>query len=209
MEARIILFAMDRPSRFPAPPELGNRAIDNLRFIRETMERAASFTAVPGWGGVGMGVTALAAALLSTRARTPEEWLGIWLAEAFVAFSIGAWAMARKSSRVGLTLFSGPARRFVLTLSPPLFAGAVLTIVLAAAHQTALLPGVWLLLYGTAVITGGAFAVRIVPVMGVLLMLLGVVALASPSSWGTGFLAAGFGGLQIGFGIAIARRHGG
>ncbi|HEY6099961.1 MAG TPA: hypothetical protein VIW03_11055, partial [Anaeromyxobacter sp.] len=201
---------MDRfPRPAPPPAELGNRAIDNLRFIRETMERAASFTAVPGWGGVAMGVTALAAALLARRAATPDVWLGIWLVEAFVAFSIGAAAMARKSRRVGLTLFSGPARRFLLTLSPPLAAGAVLTLVLERAHQTALLPGIWLLLYGTAVVTGGAFAVRIVPAMGVLLMMLGVVALASPSAWGDAFLAAGFGGLQIGFGLAIARRHGG
>ena len=200
---------MERPSAAPPPPALGNRAIDNLRFIRETMERAASFTAVPGWGGVAMGVTALAAAALSTRASTAEEWLGVWLVEAFIAFSIGAWAMAVKSRRVGLTLFSGPARRFVLTLSPPLFAGAVLTAVLATAHQTSLLPGVWLLLYGTAVITGGAFAVRIVPTMGVLLVLLGVVALACPPAWGTAFLAAGFGVVQILFGWTIARRHGG
>lgn len=200
---------MDRPGRLAPAQELGDRAIDNLRFIRETMERASSFTAVPGLGGVAMGVTALAAALLSSRARSSDEWLGIWLVESFVAFSIGMWSMARKSRRAGLTLFSGPARRFLLTLSPPLFAGAVLTLVLAAAHQTALLPGVWLLLYGTAVVTGGAFAVRIVPAMGALFLLLGVVTLASPPSWGTGFLAAGFGGLQILFGIAIARRHGG
>jgi hypothetical protein len=200
---------MERPSAAAPPPALGNRAIDNLRFIRETMERAASFTAVPGKGGIAMGVTALAAAAISFRMNDPREWLGVWLVEALVAFSIGAWTMARKSRRVGLTLFTGPARRFVLTLSPPLAAGAALTAALAAAHQTAILPGVWLLLYGTAVVTGGAFAVRIVPAMGVLLMLLGIVALASPPTWGTGFLAAGFGGLQIGFGAAIARRHGG
>lgn len=196
-------------STAPPPAAIRNQAIDNLQFIRETMERAASFTAVPGWGGVAMGATALAAAFVAHRAASPETWLGIWLVEAFVAFSIGAAAMARKSRRVGLTLFSGPAKRFLLTLSPPLAAGAVLTLVLERAHQTAILPGVWLLMYGTAVVTGGAFAVRIVPAMGVLLMMLGVVAIASPSSWGDAFLAAGFGGLQIGFGIAIARRHGG
>ena len=200
-------------TRFPrhpdAPPDVGGRAIDNLRFIRETMEKASAFTAVPGWGGVGMGVTALAAALLSPLARTPEEWLGIWLVEAFVAFSIGAWAMARKARRAGAALFSGPARRFVLMLSPPLFAGAVVTLALARAGRTELLPGMWLLLYGTAVVTGGAFAVRIVPAMGVVFMLLGCLALVCPPEWGTAFLACGFGGLQIGVGLVIARRHGG
>jgi len=193
-----------------APPaELGSRAIDNIRFIRETMERASSFTAVPGWGGAAMGVSALAAAWIAHRTSTREAWLGVWLVEAFVGFSIGVAAMARKARRVGLTLFSGPAKRFLLTLSPPLAAGVVLTLALERAGHTDLLPGVWLLLYGTAVVTGGAFAVRIVPGMGVFFMLLGVVAFACPAAWGDALLAAGFGALQIGFGIAIARRHGG
>ena len=202
-------FPRSVPSSPEPPAELGSRASENLAFIRETMERASSFTAVPGWGGVGMGVSALLAAFLASRATTPETWLGIWLVEAFVGFSIGVAAMARKARRAGTTLFSGPAKRFLLTLSPPLAAGAVLTLVLERIHQTSLLPGVWLLLYGTAVVTGGAFAVRIVPAMGVLLIMLGVVALASPAAWGDAFLAAGLGALQIGFGVVIAKRHGG
>jgi hypothetical protein len=192
-----------------APSEVGGRAIDNLRFIRETMERAISFTAVPGKGGIGMGITALVTAGVSQLARTREEWLGIWLVGAFVAFSIGLWAMARKARRAGATLFEGPARRFLLTLSPPLLAGGALTLALERAGQTAILPGVWLLLYGTAVVTGGAFAIRIIPTMGLLFMLLGCLALICPPAWGDGFLAAGFGALEIAFGIVIARRHGG
>ena len=185
-------------SRGPSPiPEVGGRAIDNLRFIRETMERAISFTAVPGKGGIAMGATALAAAGFLAARSHPEEWLGIWLIGAFVAFSIGLWAMALKARRAGATLFEGPARRFLLTLTPPLIAGGVLTLALERAGQTAILPGVWLLLYGTAVVTGGAFAVRIVPVMGLLFMLLGCLALICPASWGDAFLAAGFGGLEI------------
>ncbi len=193
----------------PSPPALNDRAIDNLRYIRDTMERASSFTAVPGWGGVAMGVTALLAAGVSQFARSPEEWLGIWLVEAFLAFSIGVWAMSRKARRAGTPLFAGPARRFLLTLSTPLFAGALATVALERAKLIALLPGLWLLLYGTAVVTGGAFAVRIVPMMGLALMLLGAICLFCPASWGTAFLAAGFGGLQIVFGILIARRYGG
>jgi hypothetical protein len=193
----------------PEPPALGSRAIDNLRFIREAMERASSFTAVPGWGGVAMGVSALAAAGLSTRARTPEEWLGIWLAEAFVALGIGVGAITSKARRANIPLFAGPARRFLLTLSPPLAAGALVTLALERAGQTQVLPGIWLLLYGTAVVTGGAFSVRVVPVMGVGFMLLGAISLFCPASWGTAFLAAGFGGLQIVFGVLIAKRYGG
>jgi hypothetical protein len=202
---------VDRPplKAVSDPPALGSRAIDNLRFIRETMERASSFTAVPGRGGVAMGGSALLAAALSRIARTPEEWLGIWLAEAFLALAIGVWAITAKARRTGIPLFAGPARRFLLTLSPPLAAGALVTAALSRAGLTSVLPGIWLLLYGTAVVTGGAFAVRIVPVMGVGFMLLGAVALFCPPSWGTGFLAAGFGGLHIVFGVLIAKRHGG
>jgi hypothetical protein len=184
-------------------------AEEHLRFIRTTMERASSFTAVPGLGGVAMGLTALAAAGLSRLATTPEQWLGVWLAEACLAVSIGVAAMARKARRSGSELFSGPARRFLLTLTPPLGAGAVLTLALEREGFVTLLPGVWLLLYGTAVVTGGAMSVRTVLVMGALLMLLGCAALSSPSSWGTAYMAAGFGVLHVVFGFVIARRHGG
>ncbi len=202
---------MDRPplKAVSEPPALGSRAIDNLHFIRETMERASSFTAVPGWGGVAMGASALGAAGVSRLARTPEEWLGIWLAEAFLAAAIGIWAIAAKARRSGVPLFAGPARRFLLTLSPPLAAGALATLALSRSGALTVLPGLWLLFYGTAVVTGGAFAVRIVPVMGVGFMVLGGIALFCPPSWGTAFLAAGFGGLHIVFGILIARRYGG
>ena len=193
----------------PDPAELGSRAIDNLRFIRETMERASSFTAVPGWGGAAMGLSALVAAGISLKSHSPDEWLGIWLAEAFFAVAIGAWSITAKARRSRIPLFAGPARRFLLTLSPPLAAGALATLALQRAGQTQLLPGIWLLLYGTAIVTGGAFSVRVVPVMGIGFMLLGAIALFCPPSWGTAFLAAGFGGLQIVFGIVIARRYGG
>jgi hypothetical protein len=188
---------------------LGEAAHDNLRFIRDTMERASSFTAVPGWGGVAMGMTALAAAAVASRMRTSAQWLGVWFAEAVVAFSIALLTIVRKARRADMPLFAGPARRFLLTLSPPLIAGALITIGLDRAGRADLLPGIWLLLYGTAVVTGGAFAVRVVPAMGLAFMLVGAAALLSPVSWGTGYLAAGFGGLQIAFGWIIARRHGG
>jgi hypothetical protein len=188
---------------------LDARAADNIRFIRNTMERASSFTAIPGLGGVAMGTTAVAAAAISLAAKTQTQWLGVWLAEACVAITIGVWAMARKARRSGSELSSGPARRFLLTLTPPLGAGAVLTLALEREGLVPLLPGVWLLLYGTAVVTAGATSVRTVLAMGALCMLLGGAALSSPASWGTAYMAAGFGGLHIGFGLVIARRHGG
>jgi hypothetical protein len=193
----------------PPPPALHDRAIDNLKFIRETMERASSFTAVPGWGGVLMGVTALCAAVVAAQQTSRNLWLATWVVEAMLALIIGGWAMDRKARRVQTPLLSGPGRKFALSYAPPILVGMLLTIVLLRAEMVNALPGTWLLLYGTGVVTGGAFSVKIVPVMGLCFMLLGSVALFAPMAWGDYLMAAGFGGLHITFGIIIARRHGG
>jgi hypothetical protein len=195
------------PSRAPIP--IDARAADHLRYIRETMERAGEFTAVPGWGGVAMGATALVAAFFASRQPTSERWLSIWLIEAFVAVAIAAPAAATKAHRANAKLLSGPGRKFLLSFAPPIVVGGLLTFALAHAGLHAALPGVWLLLYGTAIVTGGAFSVRIVPIMGLCLMLLGAGALFVPLPTGDLFMALGFGFVQIGFGIWIARRHGG
>jgi hypothetical protein len=193
----------------PEPVTLQSHAIDNLRFIRETMERAGSFTAVPGWGGFAMGVSAMAATWIAARQSSSDAWLMTWLLEGIFAIGLGAAAMKRKADRAGVPLLSAPARKFVLSFAPPLLVGAMLTLVLYRAGLTDAIPGTWLLLYGTGVVTGGAFSVRVVPVMGLCFMLIGAVALFCPASWSTAFLAAGFGGLHLIFGFIIARRYGG
>ncbi len=192
----------------PQVRNLETHAAENLRFIRQTMERAGSFTAVPGWGGVAMGVVALAAAPLAGQTATGQGWLGIWLAAAALAVGIGAASIFHKARATGLSLRSGPARKFALAFAPPLAAGALLTLVLHRGGLDPLLPGVWLLLYGVAVVAGGAYSVPIVPVMGAGFLLLGALALLVPA-WGTPLMAAGFGALHILFGFIIARRHGG
>jgi hypothetical protein len=191
------------------PIPIDARAADHLRYIRETMESAAEFTAVPGWGGVTMGMTALAAALLASRVNNPKTWVGIWLAEAFVAVAIAAPAAATKARRANSSLFSGPGRKFVLSFAPPIVVGGLLTLALFLSGSFSTLPGVWLLLYGTAIVTGGAFSVRAVPIMGLCLMALGAGALFAPATWGNAFMAAGFGLVQIGFGLWIALKYGG
>lgn len=196
------------PAR-PKPIPIQDHAIENLRYIRETMERSASFTAVPGRGGVAMGVTAILAGILSLLVSDEQQWLAIWLLEALAAIGIGMYSMHRKAAAAGSSVTSAPARKFVLSFVPPLFAGAVLTGVLFPAGQMRLLPGLWLLLYGTGVMTGGAFSVPVIPVMGACFVGLGAVSLFSPAAWGTGFLIAGFGVLHVIFGYLIARRYGG
>ena len=191
------------------PVSLSGRAADHLRYIRETMESAATFTAVPGWGMVGMGITALGAAVVAGRLASPEAWLATWMLDAVAAVGLGAWALARKARRAGVLPWRGAGRRFVLGLAPPFAAAAVLTLPLHAVGGHGVTAGAWLLLYGAGVVTGGAFSVRPVPLMGAAFMALGAVALVAPDAWANGLLAAGFGGLHLGFGLVVAGRHGG
>ncbi len=183
--------------------------MDNLRFIRETMERASAFTAVPGWGQVAIGATALAATLVAYNQTRRELWVAVWFAEAVLSAAIAGWAMQRKARAASTTLLSQPGRKLVINFAPPMLAGALLTALLWRSGLDGHLPALWLLLYGTGVVTGGAFSVRPVPVMGLCFMALGAVALFTPPAWGDAFMAAGFGGLHIIFGLHIARRHGG
>lgn len=198
-----------QPARKAAPIPIHQHALENLKFIRDTMERASPFTAVPGWGGLAMGLTALVAAIVAAFQTDTQTWLAVWLIEAFVAIGIGCYSMHRKSVAAGEPLLSGPARKFALSFAPPLLAGALLTGVLYTKGQAELLPGLWLILYGTGVITGGAFSVRLIPVMGASFVGLGAVCLFSPPAWGNWFLLAGFGAMHMLFGLVIARRYGG
>ena len=197
-----------RPRRTD-PPEMQARAMDNLSYIRGMMEQAATFTAVSGWGQVVIGVTAIAAALVAGRQSLPWARVATWVAEAGIAAGISVASMSLKAHVSNMPLLSGPIRKLVLSFSPPIIVGAVLTAVLVHLGQYALLPGVWMLLYGAAVVSAGTYSVRSVPVMGAGFMLLGALAVATPESWATPLMIAGFGGLHIVFGLWIARRHGG
>ena len=191
------------------PVNLGDRAIDNLRFIRETMERSTSFTAVPGYGGILMGVTAIVAAYIAHNQDLLRDSLVTWLIEACLAFSIGLLAMWQKSKIAGQSLFSAPAKKFAVSFAPPLIVGVVVTLGLWRYGQFYLTPPVCMLSYGAAVVCGGEFSVRVVPVMGWCFMALGAIAFVLPFSYGNVMMAASFGLLHIVFGAIIARRYGG
>ncbi len=191
------------------PPALHTRAADDLRFIRTAMERAGAFTAVPGRGVMVMGAIAFVATPVALAQATPDAWVSVWLVAAFVAMAIGTRAMVHKTRILGVPLLAGPGWKFLMSLTPPLLAGALLTGVLVRGGLFEALPGTWLLLYGTGVVTAGAFSVRIVPTMGLCQMLLGAAALAAPAAAGDALMAVGFGAVHVAFGWLIARRHGG
>jgi hypothetical protein len=183
-------------------------AADDLRFIREAVEHSSRFTDVPGAGMIVIGCTALLTTWLADLQSDERLWLATWAIEGFVAVAIGLAAVALKAAGHGSTLLALPTRKFFLGLLPALVAGAVLTAVLADGGRYDLIPGAWLLLYGTAVASAGAHSVRVIPIEGICFMLLGVVALLAPGQNDIA-LALGFGGLHIAFGVVIARRYGG
>lgn len=191
------------------PVNIGERAIDNLRFIRETMERSTHFTAVPGYGGMLMGVTAIAAAYIGSQQIYLRNWLFVWLTEAFLAFAIGLLAMWQKSKLGGQSLFSTPARKFAFGFVPSLVCGVAITLGLWRYEHYEIMAPVWMLCYGASVVTGGAFSVRVVPVMGWLFIACGAAAFALPAVYGNYLMAASFGLLHVVFGAVIAKRYGG
>lgn len=191
------------------PVALHTRAIDNLEYIRETMESSSSFTSVPGWGGIVMGLSALVTAALVSSPDLAGQWLPLWVLDALLAAMIGGVFMLRKANHQGERLSRGVGRRFILGLTPPVIAAIALTAALYQADVLGPIPGLWLLLYGVGVVTGGMFSVRPVPIMGAGFMVLGLIALAGPASWANTLLAIGFGGLHLVFGALIVRRYGG
>ena len=192
----------------PQPVELHEHAMDNLRYIRQTLERAGSFTAVPGKGGVLMGLVALAAGRFAAQQPSAGKWIAVWALAALVAMSIGIGGAALKSRRFQMPLFSGPGRKFIAGFTPAILAGGVMTLVFYRAGVSGFLPGIWLLLYGAAVLSGGWASVRVVPMMGACFMLVGTLALLVPG-YNDELLAAGFGGLHVVFGTVIAVKYGG
>ena len=188
---------------------MSGRAAENLRYIRQAMERGATFTSIPGAGGVGMGIVGITASIVASRQPSGDRWLVTWLAAAAIAALIGLIAMARKAKHGGAPLTGANARRFALGMAAPFVAGAAITYELWAVRNFTVMAPAWLLLYGAGVLTGGIFSVPVVRAVGVCFMALGIAAIVTPPEWGNVWLAAGFGGLQMTFGAYIYKNHGG
>ncbi|MGE0815556.1 MAG: hypothetical protein AB7O93_19630 [Vicinamibacterales bacterium] len=188
--------------------DLEDRAADSLEFIRATMARSASFTVVPGWGGVGMGVVGLMAAAGASRAPDRRAWLTIWLLAAVAAGSVGLVTLHRKARRHHVAIWSASGRRFLQGFLPALVAGAILTAALVRMGAFDALPPAWLLLYGAGVLAGATSSVPVLTWLGIALMGLGGAA-SLVNGFGDLWLGAGFGALHVVFGSLVARRHGG
>lgn len=191
------------------PVNIGDRAFDNLQFIRETMERSSVFTSVPGYGGILMGATAIGASIVAAYQTNARFWLLTWLIEAVLAFFIGLLAMWQKSKIAETPLNSAPARKFAFGLAPPLIIGAVLSAMFYKNGWFYEMPSIWLLLYGTAVVCGGTNSVRVVPIAGWSFIALGTISVFLPVFYGNLMMALGFGVLHIIFGVIVARKYGG
>jgi hypothetical protein len=192
-----------------ADEPLHARAMDNLAFIRDTMESAGAFTAVSGGAMVAIGIIGIAAAAVASQQPTSEAWLATWLVAAVLAPVIQLLGVFRKIRAARTPILSGSGRKFLLSFTPSMLVGALLTVVFVRADLVPMLPALWLLMYGAAVVAGGAFSVPIVPVLGAAFMAAGALAFFSPDSWDIWIMAAAFGGLHIAFGVSIARRYGG
>ena len=193
----------------PQPHPISNRAADDLTYIRSAMERSSAFTAVPGAGVLFTGVVGLIPAVLGGRQPTDERWLETWLGAALIAVVVALVALARKARRMGVPVTGKNTRKFAMGTAAPLVAGGVITYNLWVAGEFSAMPPVWLLLYGVGVLTGGMFSVPVVRALGACFMAAGIVASLTPPGWGNVWLGMGFGGLHIGFGVYIARYHGG
>ncbi len=196
-------------ARRVVPIELKDRAAADLRFIRETMNNAGSFTALSGIGFVLVGVGAVFAGAIAATMPSAALHMDVWLVDAALSVAIGFAATARKARAAGQTLRTGPFQKFARSFAPAVLAGVAMTAWLAHDHAYQYLPALWLLCYGAALAAGGSFSVAVVPGMGASFMAFGVLCAVAPPAWADALLLAGFGGLHIVFGAVIARRFGG
>jgi hypothetical protein len=188
---------------------IGSGAAENLRYIRNTIEAAQTFTTVPGKGCVAMGIAALVASILEGFPALTPHWLPLWLTAAVVSCAVALYFMEQKARIQGLSLRRAVATRFFLTLAPAFAAGGVLTVALTDTVGRETIAGIWLLLYGVGVAACGLFSIPVVLIAGFAFMGLGTVALAAPAAWAPWLLGAGFGGIHIILGGLIIKDHGG
>ena len=200
---------ISRHSGKPSNSIVDHQAENQLRYIRDVMSRATTFTAVPGKGMVLMGIIAVAASVVALNSIGTNIWIVAWLGAVLVAPVIGFVALVRKARRTGTSLRSGVGQKFIVSFSSCMVVGLALSIGVWRVDQVALLPAIWMLMYGAGTVTGGALSIKVIPLMGTLFIVFGVGALFTSPFWGNVLMAVTFGGLHLIFGSIIARYYGG
>jgi hypothetical protein len=198
-----------KPDLRIGPTPIDSGAVENLRYIRSTIEAVHTFTTVPGKGCVAMGLAALVAVALERIPALAPHWLAIWVGAAVVAAVTALWFMEQKARKQGLSLRRAVARRFFMTLAPAFIAGAILTAALASRVDREIVTGMWLMLYGAGLCACGVFAIDAVLTAGAAFLALGAATLWLPLGSAHVVLALGFGGIHLALGITIMRHHGG
>ena len=193
----------------PAPQAavpIESRALGTLAFIRASIEASSSMV-VPGMAAIVMGFIGLAATAVTF--RWPTRWLETWVLAGAVAFLLGGGIVVRQAAERAEVRYLGPVRKFLLCLCPVLIAAAAMTFVLWRAGLEPLLPGMWLLLYGCAILSAStvmsARITRLVAAMGALFVLLGLATFALPATMHVTMLGLGFGVLHLVYGALIRR----
>ena len=190
-------------------PIMDIQAENQIKYIRDVMSRATTFTAVPGKGMIGMGVIALVATAVALASLETLMWLYAWAGAVVVAPVLGFTLLVRKARRTGTSLRSGVGQKFILSFTSCIFVGFLLSIGLWSIDHLELMPGVWMLMYGVGTLTGGSLSIKVIPILGVLFIVFGAIALFMPLFWSNVLMGVTFGGLHLIFGTIITRNYGG
>lgn len=204
------------------------KATEELRVIRQLMERPIRFSTMSGLSGIWAGAAALLGVALdffvTGRFRRDGDlalWIngGTWTGVFLAAFA-GVWLLTRRRERQqGMPAWSRIKTRILLTILPPFLGGVGLTVIVllrqcllhspASPAQFGLVPAIWMLFYGAALWQLGEFSPCEVRGLGVAFLVAGLVAAAAFQSCPYLALGATFGGFHVVYGIVVWIRYGG
>ena len=191
-------------------------ARENLRVIRQTMERSTKYSTLSGISGVLVGLAGIAGVVATwvlgpgaAIYHHPLRLASIWIVTLFTAIGIDLICNKRRAARVGKHIVSSLGAHIVLAALPAFFAAGILTYFFFQHHLLIYLWGVWMLCYGLAICAVGLFSVRPATYLGSAFVIAGAATLLMPAvPYHLIMMAVTFGGFHILYGVLMARRHG-
>ncbi|CAM3292486.1 Brp/Blh family beta-carotene 15,15'-monooxygenase [Flavobacterium longum] len=192
--------------------------LDDLKNIREMMDRSTQFISLSGLSGVLAGVYALIGAffakqILNSHMQRGYDYSGYVTLESdtfrnIMAMAIGvlvlsvgtALLMSRiKAKKNGQSLWNATSRRLVINFLIPLVTGGVFALLLLRHQVYGLIAPVTLIFYGLACVNASKHTFRDVRYLGITVILLGLIA-TEYSGYALEFWALGFGVCHIIYG---------